>query len=80
MPTLERHNNLNADYDLKYDSENSNFDLKGQYLLTEVNYDITPDSEYLTFDTVSNPLLNNAIQGRTSNKYFRSIISKPEEF
>ena len=80
LPTLERHNNLNADYDLKFDSENSNFNLTSQYLLTEVNYNINPKSGFMIFDTGSNPLLNNATKGRISSKYYRSITSKPEEF
>ncbi len=80
LPTLERHNNLNADYDLKFDSENSNFNLTSQYLLTEVNYNINPKSGFMVFDTGSNPLLNNATKGRISSKYYRSITSKPEEF
>ena len=28
----------------------------------------------MVFDTGSNPLLNNATKGRTSNKYFKSIF------
>tara|TARA_R110000744_G_scaffold58902_3_gene122872 strand:+ start:2099 stop:5431 length:3333 start_codon:yes stop_codon:yes gene_type:complete len=80
LPTLERHNNLNADYDLKYNSENSDFNLTSQYLLIEGVFNYTPESGFMIFDTGSNPLLNNATKGRISNKYFRSITSKTEEF
>jgi len=79
LPGVEKHNNYEANYDIRYTSENSDFDLKGQYLLTEVGYDITPESQYVSFDSGSLPLFNNITKGRTSKKYFRTITSKTEE-
>ena len=60
--------------------ENSDFNLSGQNLITEVNYNIKPESQYVSFDTGSNPLLNNATSGRISKKYFKTITSNTEEF
>ena len=53
---------------------------KVKNILTEVSYDISPESQYVSFDTGSNPLINNFVKSRTSKIYFRSITSNTEEF
>jgi hypothetical protein len=80
LPGVEKHNNYEANYDIKYTSETSDFNLSGQNLITEVNYNIKPESQYVSFDTGSNPLLNNTTSGRISKKYFKTITSNTEEF
>jgi len=69
-----------VEYDVRYTSETSDFNLTGENLLTEVNYNIKPESQYISFDTGSNALLNNFTKARVSKKYFRTITSKTEEF
>ena len=76
----EKHNNYEANYDIRYTSEYSPFNLVGESLLTEVTYDIRPESEYVSFDNTSLPLFNNAISGRKSKKYFRIKTKKEEDF
>ena len=80
LPEITKHNNFEANYDIRYSSDNSDFNLTGENILIETTYDIKPESEYVSFDTGSNPLLNNAIGLRTSKKYFKNITSKTEEF
>jgi len=80
LPGIEKHNNYEVNYDIKYTSETSDFNLSGQNLLTEIDFNMTPESQYVSFDNNSNFLLNNATKGRTSKKYFRTITSKTEEF
>ncbi len=80
LPKFEKHNNYEANYDIRYTSEDSPFNLVGESLLTEVTYDIRPESEYVSFDNTSLPLFNNAISGRKSKKYFRIKTKKVEDF
>ena len=80
LPGIEKHNNYEITYDLDPNSETSDFNLSGQNLLTEVDFSITPESQYVSFDNNSLPLLNNVISSRTSKKYFKTILSKTEEF
>jgi hypothetical protein len=80
LPEITKHNNFEANYDIRDSSNNSDFNLTGENILIETTYDIKPESEYVSFDTGSNPLLNNVIGLRTSKKYFKIITSKTEEF
>ena len=80
LPGVEKHNNFEATYDIKYTSETSDFNLGGQTILTQTTFDITPKSQYVSFDTGSNYLLNNAVNSRKSKKYFRAITNQTEEF
>jgi hypothetical protein len=80
LPNVEKHNNYNANYDIRYTSENSDFNLSGQNIITDVDYNIKSGDQYLIFDTGSNPLMNNYIQARTSKIYFRKTTSNVEEF
>ena len=78
LPKIEKHNNYEANYDIRYTSETSDFNLEGENIITEANYNVK--NEYVSFDTGSLPLLNNAVNSRKSKKYFRTITSKTEEF
>ena len=80
LPKVEKHNNFEAEYDIRYTSDDSSFNLTGENLLTEVNISIKPESEYVSFDSTALPLLNNAVKGRVSRKYFRKVTNKIEEF
>ncbi len=80
LPGIEKHNNFEATYDIKYTSETSDFNLGGQNILTQATFDISPKSQYVSFDTGSNYLLNNAVNSRKSKKYFRAITNQTEEF
>ncbi len=79
LPGIEKHNNYEVSYDLDPNSKTSDFNLSGQNLLTEVDFNMTPESQYVSFDNNSLPLFNNITKGRTSKKYFRTITSKTEE-
>ena len=80
LPNVEKHNNYEIEYDIKYTSETSDFNLGGQNILTETTFDISPKSQYVSFDTGSDYLMNNAVNSRKSKKYFRAITGKTEEF
>ena len=80
LPGIEKHNNYEANYDIKYTSETSDFNLKGQNILTQTTFNISPESQYVSFDTGSNYLLNNAVSSRKSKKYFRTVTPNTEEF
>ena len=80
LPGVEKHNNYEAEYDLDPNSPTSDFNLGGQNILTQTTFDISPKSQYVSFDTGSNYLLNNAVNSRKSKKYFRAITNKTEEF
>ena len=80
LPGIEKHNNFEATYDLDPNSENSDFNLAGESIFTQTTLNITPESQYVSFDTGSNYLMNNAVKSRTSKIYFRSITANTEEF
>ena len=66
-------------FSMSFDASNADGLPQIGLTFTETTFDISPQSQYVSFDTGSNPLLNNATKGRTSKKYFKIRTLKTEE-